>query len=378
MTKDLFDLPRELWMQIFSNLDAISLAQCAMTCKHIYETFKSSSQLLYIVQLHLDGLKDAGNSTPHSELIQHLLRHRNAWLSLTPRARLEYVALEMKHSCRAYEFVGGVFADTDRRHLEIVWLPTSNSGSRTLRRTLSGMSVRDFAMDPTQDLIVLLEDKAIPSLLMPTRTLRVHIRTLSTNDTHPLARQSPLCFTLPPDPVNSIVIYSAVLQIARNILTLYFCTQPRIQPCVHIWDWTTSSLLVDCSTPFDPLLSSLPYDFGLLDSTFCFTTRQAGSGSIRLYELGRPPVAHGPIHLATLRLPPTRSGNYIYVITAHAGPIEANPLPHTPFMMNDEDRLHVFTIVYPQSENTSLNMFVHQRVFTKYCMQGKQRRHADP
>jgi hypothetical protein len=50
--------------------------------------------------------------------------------------------------------------------------------------------------------VYLNADACSPSLLMPTRTLRVHIRTLSTNVTHPLARQSPLCFTLPPDPVN--------------------------------------------------------------------------------------------------------------------------------------------------------------------------------
>lgn len=78
------------------------------------------------------------------------------------------------------------------------------------------------------------------------------------------------------------------------------------------------------------------------------------------------------IHVATLYLPTTASGAQVIRISAHTGPIEANPLPHVPFMRNDNDRLHVFTMQYAQTNGYSrafLNMFVHQRVFAEYCTQ---------
>lgn len=127
----------------------------------MHKSLQSSCKLLYIIQLHLDGLKDAGTSMLHSELIQRLLCHRKAWLSLTSSEEIGYVPLRMNHICRAYELVGGAFAHTDKQHLEIVWLPTFSGGETcTLQRASIEAPIRQFAMDPTQDLIMLLEDDA--------------------------------------------------------------------------------------------------------------------------------------------------------------------------------------------------------------------------
>lgn len=125
----------------------------------MYETLQITSQLSYIVQLHLEGLKDAGTSMAHSELIEDLQRHCEAWLSPNPIEKRGYIAIDMKYESRASELVGGAFADTSRQHFEIVWLPTSsNKESRTLRGAEPGMRIRDFAMDPTQDVIAFFED----------------------------------------------------------------------------------------------------------------------------------------------------------------------------------------------------------------------------
>jgi hypothetical protein len=99
-------------------------------------------------------------------------------------------------------------------------------------------------------------------------------------------------------------------------------------------------------------------------------------GSIRLYQLVRSHAAAAPaIHLATLHLPPTSDGNFVRGISCHAGPIEANPLQHASFtIQNDNDRLHVFKVVYDHyyaRQNgvpTSLfYLFLHQRVLAKYA-----------
>jgi hypothetical protein len=50
----------------------------------MYETLRITPQLVYIIQLHFEGLQDAGTSTAHSELIERLQRRREGWLFLSP------------------------------------------------------------------------------------------------------------------------------------------------------------------------------------------------------------------------------------------------------------------------------------------------------
>ncbi|KAF8168775.1 hypothetical protein BJ912DRAFT_196465 [Pholiota molesta] len=340
----------------------------------MYKTLQITSRLLYIVQLHFDGLKDAGTSTAHYELIERLQRHREAWSSLNMIGKREYVAIVMKYQFHAYELVGGAFADTDSQYFQIVSLPTSRNEERCKpRETEPGMLIRDFKMDPTQDVIVFLED-SLNQLSPPTapRIFRIHIRAISTNTIHPLAQQSSLQISVPfkGDRFYDHV-HNVVLNLAREIVVLYFCTFDQAQPYIQIWDWMTSDVLFDCFLRFDQSISrSLEYQFGLLDSTYCFITDTFGSGSIRLYKLVRSPsAAHAPVHLATLYLPPVADDVRVPWIFADTTPIAANPLPHVPFLLNDDDRLHVFMpeYVYQPGASMGLTMFVHQRVFTRYC-----------
>ena len=78
-------------------------------------------------------------------------------------------------SCQTYEFVGGVFAKSMRGVLVEMWPPTSRlfTAARLPTRELFnngntydmkgivqedlGLWTRDFAIDPTQDLLVLLD-----------------------------------------------------------------------------------------------------------------------------------------------------------------------------------------------------------------------------
>jgi hypothetical protein len=76
------------------------------------------------------------------------------------------------------------------------------------------------------------------------RIIRIHIRAISTTGPHPLARQSLLRFTINADPVYGYDFTHALLQLAGNTLMLYFRTPSQFLPTIHIWDWTTSDLLV--------------------------------------------------------------------------------------------------------------------------------------
>jgi hypothetical protein len=126
------------------------------TCTCLYDTFKNSSELNYIIELYLDGLKDAGTSIPAADAIALLRRRREAWLFLQ---WTEHVAFEIQRHGRVYDLIGGVFAHVNEDKLEIVRPPNSkNNNGHTDRRDLNGTLISCLTMDPTQDLIVLLED----------------------------------------------------------------------------------------------------------------------------------------------------------------------------------------------------------------------------
>jgi hypothetical protein len=126
------------------------------TCTYFYDSFKNSSELNYIIELYLNGLKDAGTSTPAADSLALLRRRREVRLSLEWS---KHVAFEIQHDDDVYDLVGGVFAHINKGNLEIVRLPNSrNNNGHTDRRDLNGTVISCLTMDPTQDLIVLLED----------------------------------------------------------------------------------------------------------------------------------------------------------------------------------------------------------------------------
>ncbi|KAF8169410.1 hypothetical protein BJ912DRAFT_175019 [Pholiota molesta] len=363
-------LPQELKTEVLSHLDAVSLICCAMTCTAMYEAFKSSSSLTYTIQLHLDGLKDGGTSLRHSVLIDTLVRRRQAWLALDVK---EPLTRRTPPNCDLYELAGGAFAQMSSDHFEISRLPTArNADERTDRRPLNGILAWEFAMDPTQDLIVFFEDDGVPPPTSDTRIIRIHIRTMSSNTIHPRAQQSPLQLTVARK-YNDANINSPVLQIAHEVVAIHF-HHAGGDARTLVWDWTSSDLILDISKSFDPFLSSsLQYDFGLLDSTYCFATCESDAGSLRLYQLARPHL----IHLATLHLPPTAPGIAVRAISSHTSPIEAKPLPDTPFTVDDEHRLHMFTVRYTHGPDVRarttryVNLFLHQHALLKYARRAR-------
>ncbi|KAF8164060.1 hypothetical protein BJ912DRAFT_1049424 [Pholiota molesta] len=237
MTNSLPGVPEELRIKILSFLDVIALARCSMTCKSICETIKNSSLLAYTIQLHLNGLKNTRLSTPHADLLERLLRHRQAWLSLELG---EPVTLQLPYGSHGIKLVGAAFAYTNSEHVaEIISLPTSiNIGKCTFQnagRTL----VLALTMDPTQDMIALLyNDQTRPSQT-DARNICIHIRTMSTDISHPLAHHSGLTVTIQPNPPVGNHPEESSLYVARNILAFTFFDPLRRSeiggPVLEIW-----------------------------------------------------------------------------------------------------------------------------------------------
>ena len=111
-----------------------------------------------------DGLP---GGMPVTERMQALQKHREAWRKL---AFTRIATVPMPGECHAYELVGGIFAkamnpnndfanfsNPGSKHLSLVALPSAESEPRTLVREDMGLLCRDFGLDPTQDLIALVE-----------------------------------------------------------------------------------------------------------------------------------------------------------------------------------------------------------------------------
>ena len=69
-----------------------------------------------------------------------------------------YHRIPMSYLCKAYELVGGVFSQTSDHVLQTVQLPTRKQAAYTTSELAFAFVVRDFAIDPTQDVIALHED----------------------------------------------------------------------------------------------------------------------------------------------------------------------------------------------------------------------------
>jgi hypothetical protein len=111
---------------------------------------------MYIIQLYLDGLRDAETHIPSADAVALLLRRREAWQSLEWTA---HIASEIQHDGRACDLVGDALAYMNKGHLEIVRLRTLRTVKKhACLRTWSGTIIPCFAMDPSQDLMVRLDD----------------------------------------------------------------------------------------------------------------------------------------------------------------------------------------------------------------------------
>lgn len=126
-------------------------------CRALKNFIGSYSELQYIVELGADGMVDGSSRRlSYAERLKMLLDRRKAWLSLTWK---RHSIVPMPGACQAYELVGGVFAKTTGgRHFIASWLPSGTEDGHQLPRDDLGLLTRDFAIDPTQDLVAFVED----------------------------------------------------------------------------------------------------------------------------------------------------------------------------------------------------------------------------
>ena len=249
--------------------------------------------------------------------------------------RLEWkrtTTIEVPHYCHTYELVAGVFASSDGQNLKIFGLPSNKNDGYTQTRT-PNLPIRDFAIDPTEDVVAFLEDS--------TQNQRcIHIQKISTN-----APISILTFTIPPDDT----FHTPMLHFGCNLLGLHYASR------ILIWNWKQDSLI------FDSSCESLPYhigDFGFLSGGAFLVT----STSLHLYVLNPPSSV---TLVATLHLPPILPlYRHLTKIGIHSGPLHGRPPSEVVFVPALSERIQVISVKY--GIFLEYTMFVHTSTLLQY------------
>jgi hypothetical protein len=248
------DLPLELLGAILVLLCAPDLLACSavcplallivsqlneslQACRAFHALVQDAPELQYTLELHAsDQADNPACALPARARLAELHRRRRAWRALAfaaPRTAA------LPGACTAYELVGGVFAQMGDAHaLAARWLYDGGA----LERAALDVSARDLALDPSVDLIALVELPCVCSCSIwsgadgahrPGKppTVHVHLRTLSTSTRHPAARFGRLTHR------TGGRVDSAVVQLHGTSLAFFWAAYDA--PGLVIWNWQT-------------------------------------------------------------------------------------------------------------------------------------------
>ncbi|KAF8261985.1 hypothetical protein EI94DRAFT_1809525 [Lactarius quietus] len=341
----LLDLPVEILSEVLVRLDHRSILHSSAVCRQFYTLVATSLNLQYRIELEAEGLIDGPPGEPASTTAARmdlLLERRVSWRAMRPRRR---AAVALAGHCHAYELVGGLFAKAIEeygaaRRLVASWLPTNTAGETRLVVDDLGVRIKDFALDPAQDLIVLLEHRpaAGPTANTSANTagadIRVHLRKLGAGAVapHPAAKVPVLCHrALGP-------VHGCMIQIVEDVVGMYFWMPMH---GVLIWNWMTGEELVFIQEDQAP---ERIWDFSFLSPRAYMVTTLKDGGEIRIYSFASPSSPRRPTHVATLHLPAPHPNRPLFELTTTTGPFLARPPAGSPFSLARTARVHVFTL----------------------------------
>ena len=190
----MLDLPTELIINILCVLDGLEIVRCTrvrplqflhiylssrfnnfhefQVCKYFNEIIQGSVVLQYRIHLHLASYIDGppSNQLSTGERLERLKNHEEAWRNVTWSKKDTYV---VERQSPTYELYGGVYAQgltapwggdsLVTRGMKLIEFPSplrdSDVGNMWVIEDF-GFDVKDFGMDPTQGLLVLMESVA--------------------------------------------------------------------------------------------------------------------------------------------------------------------------------------------------------------------------
>ncbi|KAF9462967.1 hypothetical protein BDZ94DRAFT_1260278 [Collybia nuda] len=232
-------LPAELLSDILLLLDIPDLLTCHRLSRPIHSLISHSIALQYNLELFTANLVDGPPShSLKSVRLRSLRDHQRAWNDVKWSDVHDIVLTqdEMSPELSAWELVGGIFAVAVGRHLRFIQLPSALRDVPTREWSIPdiGFTMKDFAMDRSQDLLVVIElsDPAPDS-----KFLRFHLRRLSNGTPHPRAHDPVI--TYGPTTVNVADAWH-VVQIYSDYVVIMLQALTTLTSEVIFWNWRTA------------------------------------------------------------------------------------------------------------------------------------------
>lgn len=175
------------------------------------------------------------------EKIDVLRNHRRRWNNLDS---INANAIHFS-DVSAWDYTDGFFVRLSRqtRRLHFYQLPSRNRGVEYKYWVTPdlGVNIRDFGVDPTQDLLVLLE---VQTPLHDQGVYNVHLRSMTTGEVHLRAPAgNPVLSYRHPTPLLQSITLS--FDIAGSLLAMVFPSRDLNLPSrAVIWNWTAGTELL--------------------------------------------------------------------------------------------------------------------------------------
>ncbi|KAF9505942.1 hypothetical protein BS47DRAFT_1489590 [Hydnum rufescens UP504] len=351
--------PVEILLNVFKYLDGRDLARCMRVSKTWKYYIDESSATQYAIRLTKHGYKDSPRAQdgPYSSTASRLKAfedHIKRWGSLDwieERIRLPEKSLPWK------ELAGGILAFSHCKSITCIKLPSRicQSPLRTWTHK-SDFEILSFTIDPSQDLLVLVEILDSNGKI----SLDMHLRTLSGNTQHPrasgiLSSQDLLDIDNMRNKFYLRVMGDAVALLGKDARLL-------------IWNWLTGELICDLEASgfvwIGPRTILLPWNSH--DTSVC--------GALELYEVGQATRLRKTVVLELpLYYSPKRLGFFLY-------DVHANPTPSgcVPFDSSDLWNIHVSicALDYDPAEN-SPDLVVSVAMLEQYAHEYLHRDHVE-
>ncbi|EIW86862.1 hypothetical protein CONPUDRAFT_115643 [Coniophora puteana RWD-64-598 SS2] len=233
-------LPPELILKIFIHLDYRSLVLAREVCTLFCSLVDDHATLQYKIELACANMQDGPPSNlTAADRLSLLKRHQSAWNTLQWTSSQEV----SMNTGRVWELYGGVLAQSrDPSNLSFRTLPSQLRGveEQTWNITFEHTIIRDFAMDPSQDLLVFLEPPERifmnPDVGVEIRT-RIRLRSLSTGGCHPAGPDTGLLIhsTCTPE----ITRMSFSIMIHADYVAIHYMSNVESNPELEVWNWKT-------------------------------------------------------------------------------------------------------------------------------------------
>ncbi|KAG1720381.1 hypothetical protein EDB19DRAFT_2044652 [Suillus lakei] len=270
-------LAEEIQFNILRFLSCRDILRCASVCKALRQTYMSSSELQYIVELSGQQLLPVPNTndinTPISQRLQLLRDKTHAWFNVDVHS-FETVSLP-KEVCSEEKFVvdGHIYLWDQEEDMATIVPILPKPSQRTIKRDWSpgtlcsvpDSSNLDVLMDPAQNLIAVVYAVDNDTLQSNDETIYIDLRALDSDNVHPQAAGRTLFLSLlPASKDEHMITGGAKLRgLGRHIDLRRSFTYPFEEMWqLQIWDWqhstTSNSVLSGTnSTPY-------PLEFCLL------------------------------------------------------------------------------------------------------------------